>query len=1221
LAASRPLDFGELRSELASDHLRMSDLPKALVQTGSAHLQTWYQTQIGDLASAIQYVFSDGLILDAGQLLWHPYLTSVSRFLWPIRRNAPLDRQFEDRYRLAPNRPENAIARELEAVLFGVLLNSNRLHVHEGLQLFFCENNDRSFERSVYPLNRFELGRATDLSHDIRWSLNCGGQYGPQGVTGQARLSLELLSDHHSDLRAADFVIEAETQICRFIDLRKHVERVRQRLTELGIGNETETPLQLDLDIHGHAQIETLRRELNSLLHGEGLPAIRIHPDEIVLSTDDHQLRVRISRDGSCRLSTFAQTPMGNFEFAGIPPALFYLFLSLQSGLGALSTTPVNQLAHKRRGLTRDRDLRLLKHAGAAALIFLDASSFAFGLPVSDGTTPATNEEFMQGLSRRLGALILKGESWPVHSAQLDALCSTQVLDLVKAFSDQIIEHCREGNIEVYLPDGCLKLTGALSGFIHFVRALLLDVTLSSRNPFFEKSKLKSLDPFFVSLTQEVLPSGVNEKGGPGLPRDWNAFRTQSVDSDSQNFSDLPQGAVYFLPESSRSPHGAHLFALAEHGLRVFYDGQAIERFDPQDFRSEFNLIEADSEVITTSHRIDWFELNPKFFFKGVEISADQAIGLSREGVLEFQGRIYRLRSNDMPSLEKLREFWNRIQVGANTDSASNLTNKPGPTSRRKGVAVLQRSQILDLLALRHAGVHVQGGPRWKKICEFYDRLDEPRPLLQIPNSFQAQLKNYQHHAVQWLCDLYELGLGAILADDMGLGKTVTTLAFFEVLRRQGRLGHVLIVVPTSLTLNWTSECQRFTPDLKTIIFQSRQTDRLDTFLDQEPDAVLISTYGLLQENLVWFLKRGWNIVTFDEAQSLKNISAKRTLAARQLKSVFKLCLTGTPLENHFGEFYSLFDLSLPGALGDLSDFRARYIQPVQVRRSELNELKRKTRPCLLRRTKAQVMQELPPKFETTVPLPFEREQGRIYRDIATSYNDQVRNAIAEKGEAKTQLQMLTALLRLRQVCSDPASVPNVHYSQEPPKLSVLLEALASIVDSGESALVFTQFLTTFERIRSGLERLGLKFFEMSGSDSRAVREKRLKGFQDEPGGAVMLMTLKTGGVGLNLTKASYVFHVEPWWNPAVENQATDRAHRIGQNRSVQVYRYIMKESVEEKIEDLKRVKGTRFDALFGSSGITEGVSDPQGGSTSLTQKDFEFLLTTSSVNSNGAPT
>ena len=267
------------------------------------------------------------------------------------------------------------------------------------------------------------------------------------------------------------------------------------------------------------------------------------------------------------------------------------------------------------------------------------------------------------------------------------------------------------------------------------------------------------------------------------------------------------------------------------------------------------------------------------------------------------------------------------------------------------------------------------------------------------------------------------------------------------------------------------------------------------------------------------------------------------------------------------------FDLIVPGSLGELSDFREKYVNPVRVLRDDIEFLKLKSRPLLMRRTKSQVMAQLPPKIETTIKLPFEEAQKKIYRDIASSYNEQIRSQIASVGESKMQLQMLTALLRLRQACSDPSAIPGVKYDGEPPKITTLIEAVSQICEEGESALVFTQFLATFERIKSALGAASIPYFDISGADSRLAREKKLRAFQEEKRGSVMLMTLKTGGVGLNLVKASYVFHIEPWWNPAVENQATDRAHRIGQQSMVQVFRYLIKESVEEKIEILKDVK------------------------------------------------
>jgi SNF2 family DNA or RNA helicase len=470
-----------------------------------------------------------------------------------------------------------------------------------------------------------------------------------------------------------------------------------------------------------------------------------------------------------------------------------------------------------------------------------------------------------------------------------------------------------------------------------------------------------------------------------------------------------------------------------------------------------------------------------------------------------------------------------------------------------------------------------------------------------------GELKPYQHRGVQWIHDLYRLGLGGILADDMGLGKTVQTLVFLETLRVKNELGHVLIVVPTSLTYNWFSEATRFTPDLPVHIFQSREIQKAKAFLESNPQGIVIATYGLLAEHEALFSSYKWTIHVYDEAQNLKTITAKRTTVSRKLPARFKLALTGTPLENHMGEFYSLVDLVVPGSLGSFEGFRKSYMQSYAPEPVRIEYLKTKTRPLVLRRTKSSILKELPQKTESTVKIPFTEKQLAIYRDIALSWNSKVRQAITEGGESKSQLIMLTALLRLRQACSAPGSIPNIQYTETPPKLTLLLDNLKAIIETGESALVFTQFLGTFDLLAKQLKEAGIPFFALHGKVPRKERESQLRQFQEHPDGAVMLMTLKTGGVGLNLTKASYVFHLEPWWNPAVENQATDRTHRIGQTKPVQVYRYIMSESVEEKIEILKSRKSSQFNALFSDVETTGEVQE--GGGFSLSQSDFEYLL------------
>ena len=277
--------------------------------------------------------------------------------------------------------------------------------------------------------------------------------------------------------------------------------------------------------------------------------------------------------------------------------------------------------------------------------------------------------------------------------------------------------------------------------------------------------------------------------------------------------------------------------------------------------------------------------------------------------------------------------------------------------------------------------------------------------------------------------------------------------------------------------------------------------------------------------------------------------------------------------------------------------------------------LKLKTKCIVLRRSKKEILKELPAKTESVIKIPFEEKQREIYREIASVYNSQVSQSFQEHGENKSQFQALTALLRLRQVCSDPSAIPNIEYPLEPPKISLLTESIESILASGESVLVFTQFIRTFERIQKAFHKRKVPYFYIHGSIHRKQREQVLQKFHEFDKGSVLLMTLKTGGVGLNLTKASFVIHIEPWWNPFVEEQATDRTHRIGQKKKVQVYRYIIQDSVEEKIQVLKKRKAKMFKALFDKN---KDPKDPKDAETStanyhhtnaLTKKDLEYLL------------
>ncbi|MGZ3798480.1 MAG: DEAD/DEAH box helicase, partial [Pseudobdellovibrionaceae bacterium] len=471
-------------------------------------------------------------------------------------------------------------------------------------------------------------------------------------------------------------------------------------------------------------------------------------------------------------------------------------------------------------------------------------------------------------------------------------------------------------------------------------------------------------------------------------------------------------------------------------------------------------------------------------------------------------------------------------------------------------------------------------------------------------------LKPYQVTGVQWLQDLYSLRLGALLADEMGLGKTLQTLSFLEGLYEKKEMGQVLIVMPSSLIFNWQSEIEKFTPELPVSVFSNREKDAIGKRLEAKEEMLVLITYGLLLEHGEFINQYRWKVLIFDEAQNLKNLTAKRTSVARSITAQFRICLTGTPMENHYGEFYSLVDLLVPGSLGKVESFRQQFVNTEMVSQEEMEDLKLKVKPLLLRRTKKEILSQLPEKQESMVSIAFEDQQKEIYRDIALSYNQKVQETIQENAgraeAASVQLQMLTALLRLRQACSDPAGLPQVRYEKVPPKLSTLLDSVRAIIESGESVLVFTQFLQTLEHTEKLLKLAEIPVFTLHGGVPTPQRQKILSEFDKRVGGAVLAMTLKTGGVGLNLTKASYVFHLEPWWNPSVEEQATARAHRMGQSKPVQIFRYIMHESLEEKIESLKVRKDRKFQALFSN---TEKETELGDGWSALSKQDFDLLL------------
>ena len=473
----------------------------------------------------------------------------------------------------------------------------------------------------------------------------------------------------------------------------------------------------------------------------------------------------------------------------------------------------------------------------------------------------------------------------------------------------------------------------------------------------------------------------------------------------------------------------------------------------------------------------------------------------------------------------------------------------------------------------------------------------EQLPERPLPVGLRATLRPYQQEGYEWLSFLYEHRFGACLADDMGLGKTVQAISLLAGLA-EGRIPSVtplklphLVVVPPSLLFNWENELARFAPSLRIITYSGTRRS-----LEFEGGDVVLTSYGILQRDADKLAEVPFHVIIFDEAQQVKNLQASTTTAARRLNGQFTLALTGTPMENHLGEYYAIMDLSLPGLLGSYEEFRRK----IDIKGfGGIDTLIRRTRPFVLRRTKQMIADELPPRIESDLYLELTPRQRALYQKTVEEVRGTVAEAFQAKAAGQARMIALTAILRLRQICLCPSLF--VKGKVESPKLEALADQLLELRDEGHSALVFSQFTGFLDIVEEGLKKRGLECLRLDGSTPVPKRKDLVKSFQESSGPRVFLISLKAGGKGLNLTRATYVYHLDPWWNPAVENQASDRAHRIGQTSQVTVTRLLMRHTVEEKMMSLKERKLKLYKALL------EDATGAGGGS--LTKADFDFLL------------
>jgi superfamily II DNA or RNA helicase len=581
---------------------------------------------------------------------------------------------------------------------------------------------------------------------------------------------------------------------------------------------------------------------------------------------------------------------------------------------------------------------------------------------------------------------------------------------------------------------------------------------------------------------------------------------------------------------------------------------------------------------LALSTGIDWFELEGGIDYGGHRVSLPDLLAAARRGEAMIE-----LGDGTMGMLP---EEWLK-KYGMLADLASGTANG----SLRFNSA---QAGMLDALLAAQPDIRVDAA--FEKVRENL-RQFEGVVALDSPAGFHGELRPYQREGLGWLDYLQRFGFGGILADDMGLGKTIQVLALLQRRRahRQAK-GPALAVVPRSLVFNWIQEAARFTPRLRVLDYTGPGRHALrESFGDYD---LIITTYGTVRTDIAELTPIEFDYAILDEAQAIKNADSQSAKAARLLRSRHKLAMSGTPIENHLGELWSIFEFLNPGMLGSDTVFKRYAGTGGSLDSSDRAMLAKTLRPFVLRRTKQQVVQDLPEKTEQTLYCDMEVEQRRCYDELRLHYRD----ALLRKDSAelnRSKIEVLEALLRLRQASCHPALINPDYSGEASAKLDMLLPSVAEVVEEGHKVLVFSQFTSFLAIVRERLDQEKIVYEYLDGrTRNRAAKVER---FQTDPECPIFLISLKAGGLGLNLTAAEYVYLLDPWWNPAVEAQAIDRSHRIGQTQHVFAYRLICRDTVEEKILDLQQQKRDLADAILNA--------DNKGVIQNLTREDLEFLL------------
>ncbi|NOY99468.1 MAG: DEAD/DEAH box helicase family protein [Chloroflexi bacterium] len=593
--------------------------------------------------------------------------------------------------------------------------------------------------------------------------------------------------------------------------------------------------------------------------------------------------------------------------------------------------------------------------------------------------------------------------------------------------------------------------------------------------------------------------------------------------------------------------------ALTEAGFEIYGDKESLGKLNKNTPTINLNITSG----------IDWFDLDVVVQYGDQEVKLREIRKALKKG-----DRYIKLADGSIGQIPEawLERYKHLFAMAEETEDGLRVSN-------------VQLSLVDELLAdAEEQNIAPEFHQKRERLKNLKDIAPQP-----VPKGFTGKLRPYQKAGLDWLHFLREYGFGGILADDMGLGKTIQMLAFLQSQREQAEVeSAALLVVPKSLLTNWQRESAKFTPDLRILEYMGNfRNKNVETFKDYD---IILTTYGTMLKDIEILREYRFSTVILDESQAIKNPLAKSAKAARLLNAEQRLAMTGTPVENNTFELWSQFAFVNPGLLGSMDYFKREFAAPIESRsdKATANLLKRMIYPFILRRTKEQVAPELPPRTERVVYTDLEPAQRKLYNRTRDYYRGQLLGLLDEGGMNNARMKILEGLLRLRQICIHPALVEPT-YKKKAAKFEILLETLRTLQAEGHKALVFSQFVQALKLLEVEMKKLGLKYTYLDGKTRK--RQAKVDIFQNDPSIPFFLISLKAGGVGLNLTAADYVVHLDPWWNPAVEMQAADRVHRIGQDKPVFVYKFIARETVEEKILELQTRKKELVKQLISAEG------------------------------------